>query len=106
MQSSNFQDDPYPPLTSFIPIGMATGTLRYTTLSAAYAGSLVIPLVMLILFCPKTFKRSPIFPILIFNLLLGISLAFLTFIEGMQSLKHPLDPINCPLTISITCLAM
>lgn len=102
MQPNNNEDG----IFLLVPAGLAIGTVRYTTLSSAYAGSLVTPLVMLFLFCPKTFKRSIIFPILIINLFLGISLAFLMFIETMRSLHHPIQTLNVPLTLSITCLSM
>ena len=89
-----------------IPTQLVKETLKYTTLSAAYAGSLVIPLGLILLFCPKALKRSPIFPILIINLILGIALAFLTFIDGMHNISRPIDfgAQTSSLTIAITSL--
>ncbi|PWN36786.1 uncharacterized protein FA14DRAFT_176091 [Meira miltonrushii] len=96
----------YPVSPFLVPVGLATGSLRYSTLSAAYAGSLVIPLIMLLMFCPTTFKRSPIFPILIINLCLGIALAVCSFIEAMNSLRNPLEPMSESLALTITGLCL
>jgi hypothetical protein len=93
---------------SLISSRIARETLKYTALSAAYAGSLVIPLGLLILFCPKILRKSPIFPILVINLILGIALAFLVFIDGMHYVSKPLDfeAETSSLTIAITSMKL
>lgn len=109
MQPYSSQDGMYHqfPVSPFlVPVALATGSVRYSTLSAAYAGSLVIPLAMLLMFCPATFRKSPIFPILIINLCLGIALAICSFIESMESLKHPLEKMNESLALTITALCL
>lgn len=74
-----------------VPIEIATTAIKYTTLSCAYAGSLVVPLGLLLLYCPKPVRRTPVFPILTVLLLLGIIWAFLSFAQNMRSVKQPLN---------------
>lgn len=90
----------------FVSARVATATVKYATLTSAFAGSLVIPLGLLILFCPNVLRKTFIFPILVVNLILGITLAFLTFVNSLNYVSRPFDPKaqTSSLTMAITSL--
>lgn len=76
----------YPP--GLTTIDAAVSSVKFMTLSAAYSGSLVIPLGLIILYCPQGVRKSPVFPTLIICLLLGIIFGFLSFAENIKQVQN------------------
>lgn len=70
-----------------VPVEVAVTSLKYLAIGAAYSGSLVIPLILLVLYCPSAVRKSPVFPTLIICLLLGITYGFLSFHTNLQAVE-------------------
>lgn len=75
----------------FVPTEEAVFSIQTTAVGSAYSGSLVIPLGLIVFYCPVAVRKSPVFPTLIICLLLGITYGFLNFhtILGSIQLKSP-----------------
>jgi hypothetical protein len=87
---------PLPPITmstaaslppGIVPIEVAVASVRYMTIGAAYSGSLVIPLFLILLYCPVAVRKSPVFPTLLICLLLGITYGFLSFNTNIAAVQ-------------------
>lgn len=70
-----------------VPQDVAVASIRFTTIGAAYSGSLVIPFGLIIFYSPPAIRRSPIFPTLLLCLLGGITYGFLSFHTNVQAVQ-------------------